>query len=157
MYKIFICFAMLFSACETEKKAPVVNTVQDKLALLEMDSKFSDYSEEHGMHMAFLEFMDSNAVLLRPGHLPIVGAHAVDYLIGQDDAAYTLQWKTKDAMVASGGDMGFTYGIWALKPKVQDTVLYGTYVSIWKKGANGKWKFVLDSGNEGIDAPAESL
>ncbi len=26
----------------------------------------------------------------------------------------------------------------------------GTYVYIWKKDSNGKWKFVLNSGNEGL-------
>lgn len=27
----------------------------------------------------------------------------------------------------------------------------GTYVSVWKKDNKGEWKFVLDSGNEGLD------
>jgi ketosteroid isomerase-like protein len=26
----------------------------------------------------------------------------------------------------------------------------GTYVTIWKKGQNGNWKFVLDTGNQGL-------
>jgi ketosteroid isomerase-like protein len=32
-----------------------------------------------------------------------------------------------------------------------DTFFAGTYVSIWKKQPDGKWKFILDSGNEGIE------
>jgi ketosteroid isomerase-like protein len=27
----------------------------------------------------------------------------------------------------------------------------GTYVSIWKKDQFGNWKFVLDTGNEGLE------
>jgi ketosteroid isomerase-like protein len=37
-----------------------------------------------------------------------------------------------------------------MRPNSKDTVIYGTYTSIWKKEKNGKWKFVLDTGNEGI-------
>ena len=33
-----------------------------------------------------------------------------------------------------------------------DSARRGTYVTIWKKQANGRWKFVLDSGNEGVGA-----
>jgi ketosteroid isomerase-like protein len=33
---------------------------------------------------------------------------------------------------------------------LKDTVLRGTYVSVWKKQKDGKWKFMLDTGNEGI-------
>jgi hypothetical protein len=27
----------------------------------------------------------------------------------------------------------------------------GTYVSIWKKDENGNWKWVLDTGNPGLE------
>ena len=52
------------------------------------------------------------------------------------------------AKLPQAGDLGFTYGIYNLE--IKDTVLKGTYVSIWKKQKDGKWKFVLDSGNEGV-------
>ncbi len=61
-----------------------------------------------------------------------------------------MTWKPKGANVAASGDLGYTYGVYEIHTSAQDTVLYGTYVSIWKKQQNGKWKFVLDSGNEGI-------
>jgi ketosteroid isomerase-like protein len=56
--------------------------------------------------------------------------------------------------VAAAADMAYTYGVYALHPKEIDTVLYGTYVSIWKKQSDGAWKFVLEAGNEeiGIDS-----
>ena len=33
---------------------------------------------------------------------------------------------------------------------MDDSIEQGTYVSIWKKDKIGAWKFVLDSGNQGI-------
>jgi len=105
------------------------------------------------MKNAFIEYIDSNGVLLRPGHLPIIGANAIDYLIQQDDTGYTLSWEPRNAEVAKSGEMGYTYGIYAMRPKAKDTVIYGTYVSVWKKQQDGKWKLLLDTGNEGVDTP----
>lgn len=121
------------------------------MELLEVDRAFSAMCNEKGMKRAFLEYLDSNGVLLRPGHLPIIGADAVDFLIQQDDSDYTLSWKPEGAAIANSGDLGYTYGIYALIPLGRDTVIYGTYTNIWKRQQNGKWKFALDSGNPGID------
>jgi hypothetical protein len=44
--------------------------------------------------------------------------------------------------------MGYTYGIYTLI--VNDSAYKGTYVTIWQKQADGTWKFVLDTGNEGV-------
>ena len=102
------------------------------------------------MKNAFIEYIDSNGVLLKPGRMPIIGASAIDYLIQLNDTGYTLTWEPNNGDISSSGDMGYTFGIYALKPNISDTTIYGTYISIWKKEKNGKWKFVLDSGNEGI-------
>lgn len=132
------------------KKEPPIDPTTEKMNLMEADRNFSDYSAEKGMKAAFMEYIDSNGVLLRAGYLPIVGAHAIDYLLELNDTAYTLKWQPHAAFVSRSADLGYTYGIYALNPKQKDTTVYGTYVSIWKKQANGKWKFVLDTGNEGI-------
>ena len=117
---------------------------------MDVDKAFSKMSEEKGMRNAFIEYLDSNGVLLRPGHMPIIGASAIDYLIQQNDSSYQLTWQPQNAFIARSGELGYTYGIYTLKPASKDTTLYGTYISIWKKQNDGKWKFVLDSGNEGV-------
>ena len=139
----------LFS-CGLFKKKTDNEEINDKRTMMETDRAFSKLSEQIGMKNAFLEYIDSNGVLLRPDHLPLLGADAIDYLVQQNDSAFTLKWEPKTAIAASSGDLGYTYGIYVLKPGSKDTLLYGTYVSIWKKQSDGKWKFVLDTGNEGI-------
>jgi ketosteroid isomerase-like protein len=62
-----------------------------------------------------------------------------------------MTWEPKGANVALSGEMGYTYGVYSVKPNDKDTVLYGTYVSIWKQQTDGKWKFVLQSQNEEIE------
>jgi len=103
-----------------------------------------------GMKNAFLEYIDSNGVLLRPNHLPLLGADAIDFLILQNDSSFKLKWEPRGGMVAQSGELGYTYGVYALRPTDKDTMMYGNYVSIWKKQSDGSWKYILDSGNEGI-------
>lgn len=140
---------LLIFSCTSKKETPI-DLTSEKMDLMEADRNFSDFSAEKGMKAAFMEYIDSNGVLLRPGQLPIVGAHAIDYLLELNDTTYTLKWQPHYAFVSKSADLGYTYGIYALNPKNKDTTVYGTYVSIWRKQANGKWKFVLDTGNEGI-------
>ncbi|MEJ7627757.1 MAG: hypothetical protein WKF35_12905 [Ferruginibacter sp.] len=132
------------------KKANTDNTAE-KIKLINADKSFSGLSREKGMKAAFIEYIDSNGVLLKPDLLPVVGANAIDYLIQQNDTSYSLTWQPHNAVVSSGGDMGYTYGIYSLLSKSVDTTLYGTYVNIWKRQSDGSWKFVLNSGNNGVD------
>ena len=148
----FILIAAVFSTagCRSAKKDNEDSPEKNRAAMMKADTDFSELSEAKGMKNAFLEFIDSNGVLLRPDTLPIIGADAVDYLIAQNDTAYSLIWKPTGGKIAESGELGYTYGVYELHPHAKDTLLYGTYVSIWKKQADGKWKFVLSSGNEGV-------
>lgn len=151
-FLFFLGILLLSVSCNlfSKKDLKPTGTALDKLNMMDADRAFSKMSEEKGMKTAFLEYIDSNGVLLRPNQLPIVGADAIDYLIQQNDSAYTLKWEPRNGTVARSGELGYTYGIYALKPNEKDTIIYGTYVSIWKKDSKGDWKYVLDSGNEGI-------
>jgi ketosteroid isomerase-like protein len=143
-------FIFTIVGCFFPKKNNVVSNEKDKIALLNADNAFSNLSAEKGMKNAFLEYIDSNGVLLRPNIIPIAGADAVDYIIGLKDDGYIMTWKPNDAAVALSGELGYTYGSYLLQPSTKDTVFYGTYVSIWKKQDDGKWKFILQSANEGL-------
>ena len=116
--------------------------------IMKTDREFSKASASQGMKKAFIEYIDDDGILLRPDHPPIVGANAIEYLAEQNDSSYILTWEPSSASVAASGDLGYSYGIYNLQ--LQDTTLQGTYVSIWKKQKDGKWKFVLDSGNGGL-------
>ncbi len=136
------------------KKKEHVNITEDKAAkcleLMNVDREFSDMSKEKGMKTAYIDFIDSNGVMLRPNQMPIAGANAIDYLIQQDDGAYALSWEPQHAEISESGDMGFTYGIYLLHPKSIDTSVYGTYTNIWRKQQDGKWKLLLNTSNEGV-------
>lgn len=152
MNKILLVVALtfMFSSCGLRRNKEEKADAFAKMEMMNADREFSKMCQEKGMKAAFIEYLDSNGVLLRPNRLPIAGADAVDFLIQQNDTDYTMTWEPKNGVIARSGELGYTYGIYALRPSEKDTVIYGTYVSIWKKEKGGTWKYVLDSGNEGI-------
>jgi ketosteroid isomerase-like protein len=142
-------YLLLSCGNNTKENEAASNTIA-KNALLNADNEFSNACATRGMKTAYLDFIDSNGVLLRPNVYPVVGADAIDYIIAQDDSKYTMSWKATDAIVAKSGELGYTYGVYSVNIKNTDTTFKGTYVTIWQLQPDGKWKFVLDTNNEGI-------
>ena|SRR5665647_1954326 len=140
---------VLASSCFTKKPEQV--NIDYKTSMMEADRAFSKLSEERGMKYALMQYIDSKGVLLRPNTIPIVGGEAIDYISQGNDTSYIMTWEPNGGSIAKSGELGYTYGVYSLKPKDKDTVFYGTYVSIWKMQPDGKWKFVLETGNEGIE------
>ena len=141
-----VLMMFLFPSCDFISQPVSKNTSTDEI--IKADEAFSDMSRQVGMKKAFLQYIDNEGVLLRPDHQPIMGADAIDFLSLVNDSAYSLSWKPSGSKIANSGELGYTYGIYELKTK--DTTLSGTYISIWKKESDGSWKYVLNSGNEGI-------
>jgi ketosteroid isomerase-like protein len=147
----FPCIVLLFAAtinfsCNEKKEIKEPASTQE---MISADLAFSDMCRQLGMKKAFLQYIDDEGTLLRPDHLPIVGAEAINYISFLSDTSYTLSWKPAHAEIASSGDLGYTYGTFKLQ--LPDTTLTGTYVNIWKKEKDGEWKFVLNSDNPGTE------
>ena len=56
----------------------------------------------------------------------------------------------RDAKVSSGGDMAYTYGTYHARMMGEDGKPVeepGKFVSIWRRGADGKWLIVVDTYN----------
>ncbi len=159
-FLILLLGMSLAASCNLVLKKPAepeatVETEQQLQEMVETDKAFSAASEKNGMKKAFLEYIADDAVLLRPGFLPIIEGDVIRFLNAQEDTSFTMTWEPKGADIASSGDMGFTYGVY--KVATADTVLQGTYLNVWRKQNDGSWKFVVDTGNQGISMDAESM
>jgi ketosteroid isomerase-like protein len=121
-------------------------------AMEQSDADFSEYSRKKGFKAAFLEYMDEDGTLLRPGRMPIVGADAVEYLSRINDSTVQLTWEPQGGDVSKSGDLGYTYGTYLMKDGANE--VRGTYVTVWRKRPDGRWKYVLDSGNQGLGEAA---
>ena len=149
-----LVLVMVFVSCrweynKSDKQEKAANTEQQLQEIVDTDKAFSAASEKEGMKKAFLEYIADDAVLLRPGFLPIIEGDVIKFLNAQEDTSFTMTWEPKGGDIASSGDMGYTYGVY--KVATADTTLMGTYLNVWRKQEDGKWKFVIDTGNPGID------
>ncbi|MEO8961465.1 MAG: nuclear transport factor 2 family protein [Ginsengibacter sp.] len=141
---LFLIAASVFISCDLQNTTSRSSTEEIQNA----DIEFSEMSRQVGMKKAFLQYIDNEGVLLRPDHLPITGADAIDYLSLLNDTSYTLTWQPSRAQISKSQDLGYTYGIYTLT--FPDTTFKGTYINVWKKESTGEWKLVLNSNNPGI-------
>lgn len=144
-----LSFLFIFSlgSCNEVKDKLVKSEKHDATEIVETDIAFSNMSRQLGMKKAFMQYMAKDGGLLRPESPPLIGADAINYLSEINDTSYTITWKPTHSDISKSGDLGYTFGTYELSTK--DTVMKGTYVNIWKKQADGTWKFVIDSGNQG--------
>ena len=119
--------------------------------LLQADRDFSAMSEKEGMFKAFLFFIADDGVILRDNAYPSKGKNTLrEYYAGKSDSSFVLTWEPVCGDISAGKDLGYTYGIYTLRVKSSGEISKGTYVSVWKKQSEGTWKFVLDSGTQGL-------
>jgi len=145
---VLIPFTLVLSGCnESKRHQGMVNE------LLEVDREFARLSIEKGANESFLTYIDDSCVILRPNRSPVIGRKKIEEMYSKPDTSFTLNWIPMDADISSSGDLGYTYGIYTVEmdsPEGQAVTKEGTYVTIWKKDRDGNWRFVLDTGNQGL-------
>jgi ketosteroid isomerase-like protein len=125
-------------------------SVQAQPALQEMvktEQAFSKMAEEKPTRDAFLAFIADDGLLFRPG--AVNGRKwMLEHPSPPTDKKPLLAWQPSFAGMSASGDMGFTTGPWEFKNDVKDEKPsgYGHFVTVWKKQADGSWKFVVDLG-----------
>jgi ketosteroid isomerase-like protein len=123
---------------------------QGQTALQEMvktEQAFSKMAEEQNTRDAFLAFIADDGLLFRPG--AVNGKKwMLEHPVPQSDKNPLLAWQPAFAGMSASGDMGFTTGPWELKADRSDEKPsgFGHFVTVWKKQADGTWKFVVDLG-----------
>lgn len=125
--------------------------------LLETDRAFNAMAQKQGVQAAFAHYAAPDAVLLNEGLQPVRGHAAVVAGFDNIPEGYSLVWQPVAGDVAASGDLGYTWGRFVATTRGADgeaRISHGKYTSIWKRQADGAWKFVLDTGN-GNPAPEE--
>lgn len=118
------------------------------------DADFAEMASTQGYRKAFLEYMEDEAILLRDNHMPIIGADAVQFISNVNDTSFKINWEPLGGDVAASGDLGFTYGTYRLETETEKQE--GTYITVWRKQKDGRWKYILDSGTQGLAPPVDS-
>ncbi len=146
---LFQCNSALYSQKAPVKKVKsVISNTKQKL--LDTDKDFCKMSLKSGMKAAFVSYADVEVIKMDQDKHPVFGLEALKATMKDDkESPSNLFWTPVKAEVSKSNDLGYTFGNWQLPAKTQtgkDTTYYGNYVTIWKKQANGKWKYVLDTG-----------
>jgi ketosteroid isomerase-like protein len=123
---------------------PPVDQEAEAAALRAVDAAFSAASVELGQAEAFGMFADQHAIVLAGGD--------PDFIVGRNEVVEsrrgpgpTLSWVPKRSAVGPLGDLGWSMGEYTVSGPNGTGV--GKYLSVWRKQANGEWKFVQDAGS----------
>ena len=140
--KKFLIGILTLIACNS---APINKSKQAAEEIMQADREMSLLASKEGFNKALLAYADDSVVKPQEGELPVFGKLALEkYWIDKPDTK-GLSWEPFKAEASQSGDLGYTLGNW--KMVMADTILYGNYCTIWKKQADGKWKFTFDAGN----------
>lgn len=144
LFVFIIHLIALLSSCINVKNPPTG-------VLLQADSAFSAMSVKEGMFKAFLYYIADEGVILRNNSFPDKGKEILRQRFeGKSDTGFTLIWEPLYEKISESGDLGYTVGIHTSTIKTTGDISQGTYVTIWEKQKDGSWKFVLDTGTEGL-------
>ena len=100
-----------------------------------------------------------DAVLMAPGEAATVGKDAIRAALKGmvTDPTMTLKFQASKVDTSNSGDMGYTQGSYTLtltdpqsKQLIHDN---GSYVTVYKKGADGTWKAVSDIASSSVPMP----
>ena len=108
---------------------------------------FAKLSEEQGTREAFMAFIADDGILFRP--TAVKGKQWMkDHPVPSSDKRPLLSWYPAVAGMARAGDLGYTTGPWEFRNDIHDArpVAWGHFLTIWKKQADGSWRFAIDLG-----------
>ena len=137
--------------------AQTSNQSADLKSMVETERAFSRTAEEKGTREAFAAFIAADGILFRPN--PVVGKKWLqEHPLPPSAARPLLSWQPIFAAVSGAGDLGYTTGPWQFKTDIKDAKAsaFGNFMTVWKKQADGSWRFALDLGisNPEPKAPA---
>lgn len=92
-----------------------------------------------GIRGSFLKHMADDAIAFAPG--PVSARELYEKRPGTNEPR--LFWWPQKVVIARSGDLGLSFGPWSIDDKRG-----GYYATIWRKGADGVWKWVYDGGAE---------
>jgi len=104
-------------------------------SMVAAERAFAKLCEEKGFKESFLAYIADEGIMFRP--MPV---QAKASLAERPNPPIQLIWAPSHAEIARSGEMGWTTGPWERRTQGSDEVLYGDFVTVWKKQPDGKWK-----------------
>ncbi len=115
--------------------------------IMKVEHDFNQYCVEHGRLAGWMEYITDDAFLMNRRTVGREEARAS--FASEEKDTSTLTWEPSYADVSVSGDLGYSWGIWISRgdgPDGKPAERRGIYLTIWRKQADGRWKFVFDGG-----------
>lgn len=142
------------SACAPGTPDTAIFEEEVRQAEIEFDRAVAEGNVEK-----FTDLVAEDAVFF--GATPLEGREAVvaawKPFLAQNPAL-SLRWSPSHVEVSSSGDLGVSRGEYRLTQVAEDgsaSVGVGTFVTVWKRSEDGKWRAILDIGTPAQPAEAE--
>lgn len=147
---LVVLFAGSFGA-----QAPAGTTPDEEL--LKVDREWARAATTRDLEQ-IASYWTDDAVIYTPGEAPVAGKEAIRKYVGESlkVPGFAITWTPARAEVSKSGDLGYTIGANSITfPGAQGgtTTVEGRYVTVWRKGPDGRWRCVIDTWNP---APATS-
>lgn len=120
-------------------------------SLIDADKAFAKAATEQGLLKAYQAVAMNDLRILRNGQLPTVGKVEIEKALGAAASSKTANWEPVHTRAATSGDFGYTTGAYAATANAgANPMAAGApptrqyYVHVWRRGADGAWKLLLD-------------
>lgn len=153
--RLVVLAALAVGGCEAD-----LDLEAERAALLHADESWAAAAEAGDLERVF-DYWTEDAVIYPPVGPTLEGLEAIRAFVREvrSRPGFSLTWTPAGAEVAARADVGYTYGSWRRTlggPDGAPIVSSGSYVSIWRKQADGTWKCSVEISNLGeLPAPKE--
>jgi ketosteroid isomerase-like protein len=142
--KYLITLFILLLSCESDNSAKIYHY---KKEVLDTELAFAAMAVEEGIESAFLHYASPLAVLNR-NNKAITGRDAFKSFFSNPVWKNArLEWKPVYVDAAASGDLAYTWGTYQFSVTDSSgtiTESNGIFHTVWKRQADGQWKFVWD-------------
>ena len=117
------------------------------------EKAFEKMVAEKGIKVGFIEFMAPTGIIFRPE-----AVNARESFASRPASPASLTWNPIWIDVSSNGAIAYSIGNSVFRPKGRDdpNMIFGHYLSIWNRQANGEYRAALDTGIN-HEKPASTL
>ncbi len=137
--------ALCLVACAPKTSQVDLESLKEEVIAAE--AAFAAMAESEGLASAFVHFADEEGVIQR-NRTVIKGKEAIQaFYEGQPARNETLAWKPDFVEVAAAGDLAWTYGPYTytvIDSTGESRTSEGVFHTVWKRQADGSWRFVWD-------------
>ena len=146
MKKSFIILALL---CWTAPGFAAPDKEKLKAEVAAMEDAFCALAKEKGLNAAFAHFAAPDVAFIDTDPRKFRGPAAVQERMGPDQPGVALTWSAYYTDVSDDGTLGYNYGRYESRRSGKDgkeVVRGGWFLTIWKRQADGSWKYTMDTG-----------